>query len=137
MVDVKVKSMNRRLFFKRLSLAMLLPAALLSFFSIKRQKQTQEKNRILIDQQGLQDQQIENGVFVRIINGDVAFYLAKCSHLGCQINHIKEGVLVCPCHGSKYNLNGQVINGPSTKDLRLLKYDYLADEKKYLIYKNT
>lgn len=129
--------MNRRLFFKRLSLAMLLPAALLSFFSIKRQKHIQSKNQLFIEEAKLIDQQFHEGVFVRLENEQVSFYSAKCSHLGCQIDQIKEGVLICPCHGSKYDTNGHVINGPATKDLKSLKYEYIADEKKYLIYKNT
>ena len=129
--------MNRRLFFKRLSLTMLLPMALLSFFSIKRQKQYQSKKQISIQEAQLVDQQFFEGIFMRIIDGEASFYSANCSHLGCQINQIKEGILICPCHGSKYDINGHVLNGPATKNLKLLKFDYLASEKKYLIYKNT
>lgn len=42
----------------------------------------------------------------------------RCKHLGCALhyNHL-EGVFECPCHGSRYNKNGKVLDGPSLKNL--------------------
>jgi Rieske Fe-S protein len=53
---------------------------------------------------------------------------AKCSHLGCRINKVENGQLVCPCHGSRYDLQGNPIVGPSVKALR--KLDFRIDRKK-------
>lgn len=129
--------MNRRLFFKNLSIALLLPAALISYFSVKRQKHILADNQIIIPEKELKDQAFYQGIFIRIKENEVVFYSNKCSHLGCQINQIKDNQLLCPCHGSTYDLNGKVINGPAKKDLLSLNFDYLASEKSYLIYKNT
>ena len=43
---------------------------------------------------------------------------AVCTHEGCTITGDDGGVYVCPCHGSRYNRNGQVILGPATASLR-------------------
>jgi Rieske Fe-S protein len=40
-----------------------------------------------------------------------------CTHAGCNVNKIADGTIDCPCHGSKYNLDGTVANGPATKPL--------------------
>jgi Rieske Fe-S protein len=44
----------------------------------------------------------------------------SCSHLGCTIEERNFG-FECPCHSSRYDLNGVVLKGPSTADLRRLR----------------
>jgi Rieske Fe-S protein len=44
-------------------------------------------------------------------------FSAKCTHAGCTVNKVADGTIDCPCHGSKYNLDGSVANGPATKPL--------------------
>jgi len=42
----------------------------------------------------------------------------KCPHLKCNlIFNDKEYTWDCPCHGSRFTLNGKVINGPSKYDI--------------------
>jgi nitrite reductase/ring-hydroxylating ferredoxin subunit len=42
----------------------------------------------------------------------------RCTHLGCQpALDPKSGELRCPCHGSRFNLQGQVLHGPAVKPL--------------------
>lgn len=43
---------------------------------------------------------------------------AVCTHAGCTVNKIVDGVIVCPCHGSKFNLDGSVAEGPATRPLK-------------------
>ena len=45
---------------------------------------------------------------------------ARCPHLGCQISQQQGDQLVCPCHGSRFNLKGRVLEGPASADLTLL-----------------
>ena len=47
---------------------------------------------------------------------------AICTHLGCVVPWNKaENKFMCPCHGSQYNEDGNVIRGPAPKPLKLSK----------------
>jgi Rieske Fe-S protein len=51
-------------------------------------------------------------------NGQIHAISAVCTHMGCTIEwNKKEKTWDCPCHGSRYNFDGQVIQGPALKDL--------------------
>lgn len=39
-----------------------------------------------------------------------------CTHLGCIVKHDETGFF-CPCHGSKYDSAGSVLQGPAPKAL--------------------
>lgn len=49
--------------------------------------------------------------------GDYKGFSAVCTHTGCLINEVADGTINCPCHGSKFNLDGAVANGPASKPL--------------------
>ena len=42
----------------------------------------------------------------------------RCAHLGCPLHKgkLQDGVVVCPCHGSAFALDGTVVHGPATAD---------------------
>jgi glycine/D-amino acid oxidase-like deaminating enzyme/nitrite reductase/ring-hydroxylating ferredoxin subunit len=41
-----------------------------------------------------------------------------CAHLGCLVSwNTAEATWDCPCHGSRYDRDGRVIQGPSVRDL--------------------
>ena len=43
----------------------------------------------------------------------------RCTHLGCAANyHEVENLLECPCHQSRFTVNGQVLRGPASRPLR-------------------
>lgn len=51
------------------------------------------------------------------VKGLVNFRTKRCGHLGCGLYwNEKEEVFECPCHGSKYSKDGEVIFGPAQKD---------------------
>lgn len=53
---------------------------------------------------------------VREAGGVVALSLA-CTHLGCTLN-VTPDELVCPCHGSRFDHTGRVIEGPASRSLK-------------------
>lgn len=56
------------------------------------------------------------------VAGLVNFKTKRCSHMGCALNFNRpEHTWDCPCHGSRFDKKGHVINNPAKKDIRLNK----------------
>lgn len=53
-----------------------------------------------------------------------------CTHLGCTVNVTPTG-LVCPCHGSRFDKEGKVLEGPADRPLE--RYRVEADGELYRI----
>jgi cytochrome b6-f complex iron-sulfur subunit len=43
---------------------------------------------------------------------------STCTHEACTITGFDSSNYVCPCHGSRFNTAGRVLNGPATSPLR-------------------
>jgi Rieske Fe-S protein len=52
---------------------------------------------------------------------------ATCTHEGCTVNGVNGAIYVCPCHGSRYNRSGQVVNGPARASLRQYSSTFAND----------
>src|SRR5215213_735622 len=51
-------------------------------------------------------------------DGNVHAVSATCSHMGCLVGwNETDRTWDCPCHGSRFELSGDVIHGPATKPL--------------------
>jgi Rieske Fe-S protein len=60
------------------------------------------------------------GLFLISRTSDTAFTVidGTCTHEGCTITGGTTTQFVCPCHGSRYSLSGQVQQGPARSNLR-------------------
>jgi nitrite reductase/ring-hydroxylating ferredoxin subunit len=54
----------------------------------------------------------------RSADGDLTALSARCTHQGCYVAfNDDERSWDCPCHGSRFGLDGTVLNGPATEPL--------------------
>lgn len=54
-------------------------------------------------------------------NGKLYLVDSTCTHLGCELEYNNaERTFDCPCHGSRFNYEGKVIEGPALKNLRII-----------------
>ncbi len=54
-----------------------------------------------------------------------------CTHLGCTVESNTDG-FTCPCHGSKFDVNGNIKQGPASKKLQSLRVEKTPDGHLYL-----
>lgn len=124
--------MKRKQFFKLLFASITLLVLYLwdelieNIYSFNRRKKTLELSDDLANGVTIK----EDFIIVRE-NKKIKVFSTKCTHLGCRINNSLNGKFTCPCHGSQYDLNGNVIKGPATKNLTALNYK--IDKDKNLI----
>jgi Rieske Fe-S protein len=53
-----------------------------------------------------------------------------CTHLGCRLNLNEiDKLLVCPCHQSKFDLQGQRTDGPAKKNLPVFKVEQFSGKE--------
>lgn len=51
--------------------------------------------------------------------GEYSYFSARCPHLGCLLEwNQEEKSWDCPCHGSRFTADGQLINGPAKEDMK-------------------
>lgn len=65
----------------------------------------------------------EQGVVLVRRGAELRAFSARCPHLGCRINRVEEGVLVCPCHGSRFDSAGGLLAGPAAAGLSPLEVE--------------
>jgi Rieske Fe-S protein len=63
------------------------------------------------------------GFLVKDQSGKLSALAINCSHLGCSVslNQAKQS-FDCPCHGSRFHLNGDVLHGPAAYPLSHLQW---------------
>ena len=60
--------------------------------------------------------------------GDFKAFTAVCTHQGCTVNAVADGVITCPCHGSEFDAaTGAVKKGPATEPLEAKSVSVGAD----------
>ncbi|MGD8406146.1 MAG: Rieske (2Fe-2S) protein [Anaerolineales bacterium] len=65
-------------------------------------------------------------VLIHNENGFSALSLT-CTHLGCTVEQ-NQDEFVCPCHGSHFNLDGSLLQGPAAQPLASLRIETTEDE---------
>ena len=58
-------------------------------------------------------------IIIRKSDTEFTVLSSTCTHQGCTVNdpNMSSKSISCPCHGSRFNLVGGVINGPASSGL--------------------
>ena len=60
----------------------------------------------------------QNVVVTQPTAGKFEGFSATCTHAGCQVALVTQGVIVCPCHSSNFSIkDGSVVSGPAPSPL--------------------
>jgi len=60
--------------------------------------------------------QLAMNIFESLI-GIITPTVPRCPHLGCALKYNRdERSWDCPCHGSRFGMNGELLNNPATDD---------------------
>ena len=55
---------------------------------------------------------------VRKADGRVVAFAPQCTHLGCAYHwDARAGDFLCPCHSSRFSIDGNVLGGPAPRPL--------------------
>lgn len=109
-----------------------------SFFGIARQRTREVSEEILAKLQSDEPLHVpEAGAWLRRkSNGDVTALDDRCPHLGCRQKWNPEHKrFQCPCHGSEFDLDGNVLVGPAAKAIPRLVVDRRDKDKIRLLEK--
>lgn len=76
---------------------------------------------------------------IYVLRDELGFYAmaSRCTHVGCLLPCPVDDVMLCPCHGSRFNANGDLLSGVAASDLEhfLVSFECVDDEVK--IYVDT
>jgi len=76
---------------------------------------------------------------IYLVRAEEGFFALSevCTHLGCLTAGNQDlGIIVCPCHGSKFTRMGEKIEGPAPKPLPWLK-TWVSDDGDLLVDRST
>ena len=62
---------------------------------------------------------VDDVVITQPSAGTFRGFSAVCTHAGCTLADVSGGTINCRCHGSRFNLDGTVANGPASRPLEV------------------
>lgn len=123
---VKKSVIGRREFFAALVPVLSIPAMLWWIFTAGRSSGINQLGKeVVIHGEIPSGISIQQGIVLSRKGEKIRAFDAKCTHLGCKLNKIEAGEVVCPCHGSRFNREGSPVKGPASATLneRTVFYD--------------
>jgi len=108
---------TRKKFLQQLGWLIALPYLLFGWLMIRRHQHVTASKVITLKIPETEGVFFHQRVIVVKNSEGIHVLSSRCTHLGCQINKLDNGKLVCPCHGSSFNENGRVIKGPASSNL--------------------
>jgi Rieske Fe-S protein len=126
--------LSRKTFFKWASLALIIPFyKLLESTANSKQANGIVKRELIVDAHFADGVHFYDKVILIKDKNEFRMLASKCSHLGCRINKVENGELVCPCHGSRYNLFGEPSKGPAIGSLAEIQFEKEQRQDKVIL----
>lgn len=116
------KKHNRRNFLKVAASALFLGGAVLWDKMVRSEKSLGASKSITFPFDANRDFSFHEKFIVVKKDNHLEVFSSHCTHLGCTIQHTENGKLLCPCHGSTFDLEGNPTKGPAIKPLEKLSY---------------
>ena len=69
---------------------------------------------------GVYDHFRDTGFFVIRKGADLKALSSICTHRSCKLAAERDRTFYCKCHGSEFDANGKVTEGPAVRDLPVL-----------------
>lgn len=132
MVD-KNKHISRKDFIAKLGWLFAIPYMLIAGYAFKQNAQINRAKNIRMPLQLNKGVTFRDGLIVVKNDKQTQFLSAKCTHLGCNIHSVENGELICPCHGSRFSLEGSCLKGPAKEGLQVLEYEIDDTMNEYII----
>lgn len=123
-------NISRRRFINNLWAIIALPYLLFAGLMIRKHQQVSTVKKIHVQIPQVDGVFFHDEVILVKKGNDFNVFSSRCTHLGCRINKVENGMLVCPCHGSSFSESGTVVIGPASNGLKELLYeiDYETQE---------
>jgi Rieske Fe-S protein len=127
-------SFTRKEFFRILWIILLIPAIWLWYSLISRQRSASPS---FLEIRIPSTVSLGISFFDRVIAinnaGKLVFLPSRCTHLGCKIYTAEHNELICPCHGSRFGMDGRNLMGPASRPLGMLSYRIDQRTKEFIV----
>jgi cytochrome b6-f complex iron-sulfur subunit len=128
--------MERRDFLRKAGSTLLIVTGLAAAVSYLRQffpRVSGEKRRVSLDDPAIYPVDTytfiaDHNFFIYRDHEGIKAVSAVCTHLGCILAKTTQG-FECPCHGSCFNEQGEVLSGPAPRDLAWYQVSGAPDGK--------
>jgi len=120
---VKEKKQNRRYFIKSAIAMMVVGLAALLDKMVVNQKAINSKKTVSFSFDPNAEISFLDKYIVVNRENEIKVFSSRCTHLGCKIVEYSNNQLICPCHGSTFDLAGNATKGPAIKPLKKLDFE--------------
>jgi len=119
---VKQKKQNRRYFIKSAGLGLMLAVGILWDKLLKTENQLAIRKQVILPFNPNKTISFQDDFIVVNKDGETKVFSSHCTHLGCNINKADGDKLICPCHGSAFDTDGNAIKGPAVRSLQSMPF---------------
>ncbi len=132
MIRMKI---NRKKFLKLAAAAIVLPFLVIWDNIVRRTiKQRSINSKITLPADVPSGITFYKSIILNKDDNDLQIFSSRCTHLGCKINKLEDGKLICPCHGSQFDPYGKVLKGPAAASLKKLNYKTDPKTKEIIVF---